>query len=405
MYQKLLTCSWIPQVCWDSVWQVFPLKYRAHRQEGVCMFTGMTSWALGECHHLQVVIIMSTAASWYLCKFFCIYRKGSSRGRTSILFDESLQWAASHGALVTRREDLRSAQGPWRLLCSEILVLLEKDAQLRGLRELAERSPACSRRAAPAVSAVSSQNRRKLKDVVQPGTFHLDPSESVCSPLSPHSTWRLQSFTVHDCPCSWSWIGSGFLSVVEDVVLPEAAGTGGLRPAVLPGCVAQPVWAGHSRSLHSSEHREHGMQVQHVRLRQGPSRILSDNRRPSIRQWGHSPLAGDAGWGPGALRHIPTFMLQACVIYVAATTLFVLFVLRSFSVFYILGDILMTFCCFLMDMLQLIDSSIVKHLDCLVHFFPKLKTFCFEQKSFKFTVPYDRFLKENLWTSGWELLY
>lgn len=52
-----------------------------------------------------------------------------------------------------------------------------------------------------------------------------------------------------------------------------------------------------------------------------------------------------------------------------------------------------------MDMLQLIDSSIVKHSDCL-HFSPKLKNYCFEYKSLKFTFPYDRFLKENLRTSG-----
>ena len=110
----------------------------------------------------------------------------------------------------------------------------------------------------------------------------------------------------------------------------------GLRPAVLPGmsCPANVRWA--LPGLHSSKHREHGMQVQRVRTEAGTQPHSSDNRGPSVRQWGHSPLAGDAGWGPGVLRHTPSFMLQACVIYVTATTLPVLFVLRSFSVFCIL---------------------------------------------------------------------
>ena len=47
------------------------------------------------------------------------------------------------------------------------------------------------------------------------------------------------------------------------------------------------------------------MQVQRVRTEAGTQPHSSDNRRPSVRQWGHSPLAGDAGWGPGVLRHIP----------------------------------------------------------------------------------------------------
>lgn len=43
-----------------------PYRYfQVHYTQEVCVCIGMLPWALGKCHGLEVIIIMSAAANWH----------------------------------------------------------------------------------------------------------------------------------------------------------------------------------------------------------------------------------------------------------------------------------------------------------------------------------------------------